>query len=241
MSVVQKVNSAARLNAVPAAQGGPLQKLSLTGKMNDTTLKAIRHFQQQQFGWQDGVVDPNKVTITRLRSLVQGGGLVGGGGGNVNTGGSIDVERVLTAAKNATREGVVLFKVTVTIQGTIMAVTATGGKVTAGASFEGSLKNAMKAAGAPDSFSGNFASAAFGAWKAYWDNYTIPGLPWYPTFAAIPSTFAPPTPNVPTPIAAGVSGALSGMQSGVLAANIRSRVYTSGIASERFALRRRLG
>ncbi len=31
---------------------------------------------------------------------------------------------------------------------------------------------------------------------------SVPGLPWYPSFAAFPSREAPPTPNVPCPVMA---------------------------------------
>jgi len=46
-------------------------------------------------------------------------------------------------------------------------------------------------------------SAAFGAWQGA---VTVPGLPWYPGFAAWPGPMAPPTPNVPHPLVACVSG-----------------------------------
>ncbi|MBO5752233.1 MAG: hypothetical protein J6S69_00900 [Proteobacteria bacterium] len=36
--------------------------------------------------------------------------------------------------------------------------------------------------------------------KEYIDNVTVPGLPWYPAFAAFPGPVAPPMPNVPTPL-----------------------------------------
>ena len=37
------------------------------------------------------------------------------------------------------------------------------------------------------------------AWLAYTATIKVPGLPWYPAFAAFPSPVAPPTPNVPMP------------------------------------------
>jgi hypothetical protein len=39
------------------------------------------------------------------------------------------------------------------------------------------------------------------AWLTYTSALKVPGLPWYPAFATFPSPVAPPTPNVPTPIA----------------------------------------
>jgi hypothetical protein len=40
------------------------------------------------------------------------------------------------------------------------------------------------------------------AWQTYTATIKVPGLPWYPAFAAFPSPVAPPMPNVPVPIAA---------------------------------------
>jgi hypothetical protein len=41
--------------------------------------------------------------------------------------------------------------------------------------------------------------------KSWQDKVTVPGLPWYPAFAAFPSAMAPPMPNVPMPLIACVS------------------------------------
>jgi hypothetical protein len=45
------------------------------------------------------------------------------------------------------------------------------------------------------------------SWLAYTASIKIPGLPWYPAFAAMPSPVAPPTPNIPTPVIALTQGA----------------------------------
>ena len=209
------------LNAVSVGQGGPAIKLQESGSMNDQTHQAIKHFQKVQLGFQDGVVDPDKVTIKRLRSLASGGGGSGGGGGG-GTSGPVDFVRVLAAAKNATRNGVRSWNLTANIQGTVTAVSATGGKVSS-LSFEVALKNAVRNSGASEDFSAAFAAAVFGAWKRFFDNYSIPGLPWYPSFAAIPSPIAPPTPNIPSPLAAGTSSGLAGLQFASLAADIKSK------------------
>ena len=42
-------------------------------------------------------------------------------------------------------------------------------------------------------------SECFDRWR---QGVTVPGLPWYPLFAAWPSPWAPPTPNVPVPLIA---------------------------------------
>ncbi|MEO8751064.1 MAG: peptidoglycan-binding domain-containing protein [Casimicrobiaceae bacterium] len=51
-------------------------------------------------------------------------------------------------------------------------------------------------------------SSNFAAWQ---NGVTVPGLPWYPTFAAFPGPVVPPTPNIPTPLLALVSAGLGGM------------------------------
>lgn len=40
------------------------------------------------------------------------------------------------------------------------------------------------------------------AWLQYTATIKVPGLPWYPAFAAFPGPIAPPMPNIPTPVAA---------------------------------------
>lgn len=42
-------------------------------------------------------------------------------------------------------------------------------------------------------------SFCFAAWQR---GVSVPGLPWYPSFAAVPGPVAPPTANVPTPLVA---------------------------------------
>ena len=40
------------------------------------------------------------------------------------------------------------------------------------------------------------------AWLSFTATVKVPGMPWYPAFAAMPSPVAPPMPNVPCPFAA---------------------------------------
>ncbi|HVV86844.1 MAG TPA: hypothetical protein VHE35_27590 [Kofleriaceae bacterium] len=40
------------------------------------------------------------------------------------------------------------------------------------------------------------------AWLSYTASIKVPGMPWYPAFAAFPGPVAPPTPNVPCPVIA---------------------------------------
>ena len=45
------------------------------------------------------------------------------------------------------------------------------------------------------------AGAVGEVWADFQRSVTIPGLPWYPSFTAVPGPMAPPTPNVPMPFA----------------------------------------
>lgn len=46
-------------------------------------------------------------------------------------------------------------------------------------------------------------------WEAWQGKVTVPGLPWYPAFAAFPGPTAPPMPNVPVPLIACPSAMMS--------------------------------
>jgi hypothetical protein len=62
------------LNCIPAIKGGAEQSLTVDGWIGPLTVGAIRKFQQQQFGWADGRVDPNNVTIAKLNELALASG-----------------------------------------------------------------------------------------------------------------------------------------------------------------------
>src|SRR5262245_23968377 len=57
------------LNQVPTNRGGPVPLLDLDGICGPLTIAAIRRFQQHHFGWQDGRVDANNVTIAKLNEF----------------------------------------------------------------------------------------------------------------------------------------------------------------------------
>ena len=102
------------------------------------------------------------------------------------------------------------------------------------ARFSGIIVNGVTATGAPGcltgpelaplmtgrlpAFTGDDKAIASAAAKGISVNFegwqsgvTIPGLPWYPSFAAVPGPVAPPTPNVPSPMMMLVSRGLAGM------------------------------
>lgn len=59
------------LNQVTSVKGGADPKLDVDGWIGPKTTGAIRRFQQQQFGWADGRVDVDQVTIRKLNELAE--------------------------------------------------------------------------------------------------------------------------------------------------------------------------
>jgi hypothetical protein len=57
------------LDRISEDVGGPHAQLDVTGRMDDATFMAICRFQRCQFGWADGVVDPDNKTLHRLNAL----------------------------------------------------------------------------------------------------------------------------------------------------------------------------
>jgi hypothetical protein len=51
-------------------------------------------------------------------------------------------------------------------------------------------------------YSTTIANVISTAWLSFTATVKVPGLPWYPAFAAFPGPMAPPMPNVPVPFAA---------------------------------------
>jgi peptidoglycan hydrolase-like protein with peptidoglycan-binding domain len=57
------------LNCVLPADGGPVLELVIDGVAGPLTCQAIRGFQQAQFGWADGRVDPEAAGGVTIRQL----------------------------------------------------------------------------------------------------------------------------------------------------------------------------
>jgi hypothetical protein len=81
-----------------------------------------------------------------------------------------------------------------------------------GPELESLIKNAPMVA----AFTGNkakwrdaIAAGVSKCFKNWQDMVTVPGLPWYPAFAAFPGPMAPPMPNVPMPLIACISGKMA--------------------------------
>jgi hypothetical protein len=113
----------------------------------------------------------------------------------------------LGAAKEGTRQGVDLWQRTATLSEVkVEAATAIGG-VLRGSPIKPHIVAALAGRAAPGHVIGAFAEAAGRAWDFWTSKVGVPGLPWYPAFAALPVPIAPPTPNVPTPLSAITRGA----------------------------------
>jgi len=63
------------------------------------------------------------------------------------------------------------------------------------------LASAPKKSPTQAQFSNIIATVISTAWMTYTGTIKVSGLPWYPAFVAVPSPVAPPTPNVPCPVA----------------------------------------
>ncbi|HEU4734076.1 MAG TPA: hypothetical protein VFT22_39565, partial [Kofleriaceae bacterium] len=64
------------------------------------------------------------------------------------------------------------------------------------------LASAPKATPMEMKYSNVIAQVIGTAWLTFTATVKVPGMPWYPAFAAVPSPVAPPSPNVPCPFAA---------------------------------------
>lgn len=99
----------------------------------------------------------------------------------------------------------------------IMAVSAIGAPgCLDGPELESLIKNAPMCAAMTGNMQKHRDAVAKGVSKCFkdWQSMvTVPGLPWYPAFAAFPGPMAPPMPNVPTPLVACPSAQMAAMAS----------------------------
>lgn len=84
----------------------------------------------------------------------------------------------------------------------INAVTASVGQVVGPPWMPLIMASAPKSTPMELKYSNVVATVLSNAWMTYTGTIKVPGLPWYPAFAAVPSPVAPPTPNTPVPVAA---------------------------------------
>ena len=77
--------------------------------------------------------------------------------------------------------------------------------------FKGRIEEALRTAGASKDIAQGWDRAFKEAWEQWAKKTTIPGLPFYPAFSALPMATAPPMPNVPFPLSALVSAGAPAM------------------------------
>jgi hypothetical protein len=108
----------------------------------------------------------------------------------------------------------------------VVGATAVGppGVLRSPVAFAQRIRAGLLQADVPPALAGALADGIWMSWKQWADGVRIPSLPWYPAFAAWPSPVAPPTPNVPTPLALCVSSGLAAMSGPVLARTITARL-----------------
>ena len=104
-----------------------------------------------------------------------------------------------------------------------------------GSDLESNIKNAPMVA----AFTGNKAkyrdAVAKGVSKCFKDwqgQVMVPGLPWYPAFAAFPGPMAPPMPNVPMPLIACVSAMMSAIVAPMTMASEMGNALDGGLKQD---------
>ncbi|HMU40238.1 MAG TPA: hypothetical protein PKE31_14615 [Pseudomonadota bacterium] len=82
----------------------------------------------------------------------------------------------------------------------VNAVTASVGQVVGPPWMPFIMASAPKGTPSEIKYSNAIANAISTGWVTYQATIKVPGLPWYPAFAAFPGPMAPPTPNIPCPV-----------------------------------------
>lgn len=91
-------------------------------------------------------------------------------------------------------------KMAVLVNVKVNAVTAAAGKIQGPPMEPLILKSAPMGTPQLQKYSKAVAKAVGKAWDNWMKNAKVPGLPWYPAFAAFPGPMAPPMPNIPVPL-----------------------------------------
>src|SRR5262249_2443452 len=116
-----------------------------------------------------------------------------------------EAEAYLDGITHAVCQGHEFWRLRAYVTGVIVhAVTAIGGTVTR-PNIATTILGAGPREGAFGGASAITTAVAKGLgkwWEGFHKSMTVPGLPWYPAFAAFPGPMAPPMPNVPTPVMA---------------------------------------
>ena len=84
----------------------------------------------------------------------------------------------------------------------VNSATATGGQMV-GPPLQGLIEASTSTSSSEEQAAARALSTVVGDAHMRWQlTIKVPGLPWYPAFAAFPGPFAPPSPNVPSPLSA---------------------------------------
>src|SRR6185369_1856627 len=109
-SDVQTIQNA--LNQIVQGDGGPAQPLVVDGFVGPMTNGAIGKFQKHHFGWADKRVDPNQVTIAKMREMLAKRGPVVFGlaqGGSLNVGNLVPIPVTTPATATVDKFEIQLF------------------------------------------------------------------------------------------------------------------------------------
>lgn len=117
-----------------------------------------------------------------------------------------------------------------TIEG--LFASASTGVLTSTTGFDGRIRSALLAGGAPEDIASAWDTAFQNAWTAWADAVTIPGLPWYPAFALYPDSLAPPTANVPTQLGLMISANMLAMAPQTISLGIRAAIGTPATSAD---------
>jgi len=191
-----------KLNSFP---GSALPKLAEDGIFGPKTRARTIEFQKQRGLVPDGIVGSRTRAALGMSTAVPVGPTAPGPAGGT---------QAVSAVVSAFTAALDTWKGTAVFAGIVVnAVTATGAPGCLVGPPLGPLMTARFSTLSGDDRAIATAAAQgistnFAAWQ---NGVIVPGLPWYPTFAAFPGPVAPPTPNIPVPLAALVSSGLAGM------------------------------
>lgn len=104
---------------------------------------------------------------------------------------------------------------------TVMALTATGGRLV-GPPLEPFILAQVPRGWEP--YGRPIAAGLHNQIRSFCDEVRVPGMPWYPAFAAFPGPMAPPMPNVPSPLMALSGSAVRHMKEDAIASAIIGKV-----------------
>jgi peptidoglycan hydrolase-like protein with peptidoglycan-binding domain len=189
-----------KLNSFP---GSTQPRLVEDGIFGPKTRARTIEFQKQRGLVPDGVVGIKTRAALGMSAAIPVGPTAPGqaGGGT----------QVVSAVVSAFTGAITTWKATAVFAGIIVnGVTAVGGPgCLVGAPLAPLMTARLTTLTGDDRAIATAAAEGIGTNFAIWQSgVTVPGLPWYPTFAAVPGPVGPPSPNIPTPLVALASSGL---------------------------------